>query len=201
VKINKSTRYRRTEAVWTDAEFYFYGKVTNAGGKDKANIHINTEELGTVRIQTPISFLEQYNENLLYKAFGIRATGKQHSETGEIDMSSLTFVELVDYQPKYDELYLKTLRDRAKNSWLDGINPDNWLNDIRVDMTHKAVLLDTSFSKLFAQADCEKAVEFYLSSDKESLKIYDLLRKESAPKFQFIDLNTPYNELFGLLDL
>jgi hypothetical protein len=56
-------------------------------------------------------------------------------------------------------------------------------------------------TKLFAQADCEKAVEFYLSSDTESLKIYNLLRQETAPKFQFIDLNTPYNETFGLLDL
>jgi hypothetical protein len=71
VRIDRKTRYYRTEATWADAEFYFYGKVTNAGGKDKANIHIYTEETGTVRIQTPISFLEQYDENLLYKTFGI----------------------------------------------------------------------------------------------------------------------------------
>lgn len=56
-------------------------------------------------------------------------------------------------------------------------------------------------TKLFAQADCEKSVEFYLSSDSESLKIYNILRQKSPPKFQFIDLNTPYNETFGLLDV
>lgn len=56
-------------------------------------------------------------------------------------------------------------------------------------------------TKLFAQADCEKTVEFYLSSDTESHKIYNLLQQESVPKFQFIDLNTSYNETFGLLDL
>ncbi|NCB43408.1 MAG: hypothetical protein EOM59_12435 [Clostridia bacterium] len=56
-------------------------------------------------------------------------------------------------------------------------------------------------TKLFAQADCEKAVEFYLSSDTESYKIFNLLKQETAPKFQFIDLNTPFNETFGLLDL
>ncbi len=55
-------------------------------------------------------------------------------------------------------------------------------------------------SKLFAQADCEKAIEFYLSSDTESLKIYSLLKQETNPKFQFIDLSTPYNETFGILD-
>jgi len=131
VKIDRTTKYYRTETIWADAEFYFYGKVTNAGGKDKANIHIYSEEIGTVRIQTPISFLEQYDENMLYKTFGIRATGKQHSQTGEIDTSTLRFIELVDYQTKYDEKYIKSLRDKAKKSWLGNINPDNWLNEIR----------------------------------------------------------------------
>jgi len=56
-------------------------------------------------------------------------------------------------------------------------------------------------TKLFAQADCEKAVQFYLSSDTESHKIYKLICKNVLPKFQFIDLNTPYNETFGLLDI
>lgn len=131
LRVDKTTRYYRTEAIWADAEFYFYGKVTNAGGKDRANIHILTEELGTVRIETPIRFLEQYSENLLYKTFGIRATGKQHIETGEIDTSTLQFIELVDYRPKYDEQYLRALRNKAKTSWLGSVNPDNWLKEIR----------------------------------------------------------------------
>lgn len=131
VIVDSTTRYFRTEAIWADAEFYFYGKVTNAGGKDKANIHVSTEEHGTLRIQTPISFLEQYQENMLYKSYGVRATGKQHTETGEIDSSTLKFVDLIDYEPKYDEQYLKELRDKAKKSWLSDINPDSWLKEIR----------------------------------------------------------------------
>ncbi len=131
VKLDATTHFYRTETIWADAEFYFYGKVTNAGGKDKANIHLFVEDIGTIRIQTPISFLEQYEENMLYKTFGIRATGKQHSETGEIDTSTLTFVELIDYQPRYDEVYLKALRNKAKKSWLGNIDPDSWLNEIR----------------------------------------------------------------------
>lgn len=35
------------------------------------------------------------------------------------------------YQPKYDELYLKHLRNKAKKSWLGKIDPDNWLKEIR----------------------------------------------------------------------
>ena len=131
VTVDNKTRFYRTEAIWADAEFYFYGKITNAGGKDKANIHISTEEIGTVRIQTPISFLEKYDENLLYKSFGIRATGKQHSETGEIDTSTLKFIELVDYQPKYDEQYLNTLIEKASKNWVNIKDKDVWLREIR----------------------------------------------------------------------
>lgn len=55
-------------------------------------------------------------------------------------------------------------------------------------------------TKLFAQADCETQVEFYLSSDIESLKIYNLLKQETQPEFRFLDLNVPHPEAFGLLD-
>jgi len=56
-------------------------------------------------------------------------------------------------------------------------------------------------TKLFAQADTEKTIEFYLSSDTESIKVYNLIKQYTTPKFQFIDLNIPYNQTFGILDL
>ncbi|MGE4289916.1 MAG: hypothetical protein AB7E36_14620 [Salinivirgaceae bacterium] len=56
-------------------------------------------------------------------------------------------------------------------------------------------------TKLFAQADTEEAITYYLSSDTESLKIYNLLKKETDPGFQFIDLNSPYHQTFSILDL
>ncbi|MDR2841190.1 MAG: hypothetical protein LBV75_08060 [Paludibacter sp.] len=52
-------------------------------------------------------------------------------------------------------------------------------------------------TKLFAQADIR--TDYYLSSDTESLKIYNLLKKETGINFQFIDLQTPVNETFSLL--
>ncbi|MCF8242842.1 MAG: hypothetical protein K9J16_15795 [Melioribacteraceae bacterium] len=130
LKIDSSTNYYRATEHWSEAEFYFYGKITNAGGKDKANIHLFVEELGTVFIQTPQQFLAEREENLLYKTFGIRVKGKQNTETGEIDKSSLSFLELIDYNKKYDEIYLRNLRNKAKG-WLVNINPDEWLKEIR----------------------------------------------------------------------
>jgi hypothetical protein len=56
-------------------------------------------------------------------------------------------------------------------------------------------------TKLFAQADIEKIVAFYLSSDTESYKIYKLLDDQIKLRFQFINLNMPYSQTFGILDL
>ncbi|MGP1446420.1 MAG: hypothetical protein ACTTKO_02660 [Candidatus Limimorpha sp.] len=56
-------------------------------------------------------------------------------------------------------------------------------------------------TKLFAQADCEQDIEYYLSSDSESFKVYKAIKEKTNPKFQFIDLHVPYNQTFGILDL
>lgn len=131
VKIDKTTRFFRSESIWADAEFYFYGKITSMGGKEKSNIHIATDDFGVMIIQTDKEYLEHLENNLLYKTYGIRAVGKQHSETGEIDRSSLKFIELIDYHPKYDEGYLKKLRQKAEKSWLGKVNAEDWLRNVR----------------------------------------------------------------------
>ncbi|GAO29757.1 hypothetical protein [Geofilum rubicundum] len=131
-KINPQSMYVRTENVWADAEFYFYGTLTNAGGKSKANIHLDTEEFGSLTIDTDKDYLMGQEENFLYKKFGIRAFGKQNIETGEIDKRSLQLIELIDFKPKYDDEYLNLLIHKAKNNW-KGINPDEWLTNLRGD--------------------------------------------------------------------
>ncbi len=56
-------------------------------------------------------------------------------------------------------------------------------------------------TKLFGQADIESSIAYYLSSDSESLKIYNLLNHKVRLSFQFVDLNVPHHEVFGLLNL
>jgi hypothetical protein len=131
ILIDQTTNFYRSKSLWVEAEFYFYGKITNAGGKDKANIHLTSPDIiGTIIINTPQNILEGLEKNILYKTYGIRATGKQNIETGEIDTKSLQYMELIDYNAKYDEEYLKALRKRAK-TWIQNIEPDTWLNEIR----------------------------------------------------------------------
>ncbi len=132
LKITPKTTFLRAENIWVDAELYFYGTLTNAGGKNAVNIHLDTEEYGSITIDTDKEFLQEKEENLLYKKFGIRAIGKQNSETGEIDKRSLKLSELIDFSPDYDEAYLNSLINKAKSNW-QGIDPDRWLNDLRGD--------------------------------------------------------------------
>jgi len=130
LKINRSTKFFRTENTWVDAEFYFYGILKDAGGKSKANIHIDTSDYGYLSIETGEEFLKEREDNLLYKNYGVRATGKQNMDTGEVDTKSLKLVELIDYNPKFDNDYLKTLINKAKNNW-KGIDADEWLLNLR----------------------------------------------------------------------
>jgi hypothetical protein len=130
LSISPSTKFYRTKNIWVEAEFYFYGIIKDAGGKSKANIHLDTDDYGYLVIETMEDFLKDMQENLLYKKFGIRATGKQNIETGEIDIQTLRLIELIDYNPKYDINYLNTLISNAKKNW-KGIDPNEWFNDLR----------------------------------------------------------------------
>lgn len=130
IEITPDTDYQRTIEHWAEAELYFYGRITNAGGKQKANIHLFTEEYGTVIISTPQNFLADRDDNLLYKYFGVRASGLQNLINGEVDVSSLKFIDLIDYDKTRDQNYLKSLRNRAKN-WLAKTSAEEYLKEIR----------------------------------------------------------------------
>lgn len=129
--INKDTKLIRGEAIWVNAEYYLYGTIVDAGGKNKANIHLDTKEFGTLTIATDKRLLSEYHDNPLYKTCGIRATGLQNIETGEIDRNSLKLIEIIDYNPVYDEEYMQDLIKKATRSWAHIDDPDEWLQNIR----------------------------------------------------------------------
>lgn len=130
LKITPQTHFRRSKEIWVDAEVYLYGTLTDAGGKDKSNIHLDTKEYGQVTIDSDKEYLKNLQENLLYKEYGVRARGKQSLATGEIDMSSLKLISLQGYKPVYDENYLNTLIAKASKSWA-GIDVEQFLSDLR----------------------------------------------------------------------
>ncbi len=129
-RITPTTRYVRRENVMVDIECYYYGTLTDAGGKDKANIHLDTKEAGSLTIRADKEYLAGYQGNPLYKKFGARVRAKKNILTGDIDKSTLVLVELMDYQPKFDEDYLTGLIHKATPTW-KGVDADEWLASIR----------------------------------------------------------------------
>ena len=56
-------------------------------------------------------------------------------------------------------------------------------------------------SKLFSQADLDKSITHFVTSDERSLKTFNALKTGISPKFEIINIRIPYNQVFGKLDL
>lgn len=131
ISVDKATEFTRSEEIWVDAEFYFYGLVVDLGGKQKANIHLDTKDYGVLKIDADKDLLADYESNPLYKKYGVRAKGKQNITTGDIDKSTLKLLEIIDYSPSYKEDYIKGLIDKARGSWEGVRDADEWLSQLR----------------------------------------------------------------------
>jgi hypothetical protein len=131
ISITKDTKFIRSTEVWADAEFYFYGSIVDAGGKGKANIHLDTKEFGLLKIEASKKMLSEYESNPLYKSYGVRVKGKQNIKSSEIDKSTLQLLEIIGYNPSFKEDYLQSLINKAKNSWADVKDADEWLQSTR----------------------------------------------------------------------
>ena len=129
LRITPQTHYRRSEEIWVDAEVYYYGTLTDAGGKGKSNIHLDTKD-GLIKIDVDKEYLFSYQGNPLYRKFGVIATAKQNIMTGAIDSSSLKLKELVEFEPKFDMDYLKEKIAASTPVW-SGMNVDEYLHEIR----------------------------------------------------------------------
>lgn len=130
LRIDRTTHYLRTEATSVETEVYLYGRVVDAGGKERPNIHLQVDGHGQYTIDAQEQFLEGLKSNILYHRMGIRAHGRQNLQTGEIEKGSLKLIELIDYDEHYEEAYLKRLQTKAY-TWLKDTDPDQYLNDVR----------------------------------------------------------------------
>ncbi|MGB3591034.1 MAG: hypothetical protein WBA16_05045 [Nonlabens sp.] len=56
-------------------------------------------------------------------------------------------------------------------------------------------------SKLFAQADIDKSITHFVTSDVRSKGTLKMLQNGLKPKFKIISIDVPFSETFGILDL
>lgn len=131
VVINSTTTFERSKEIWADAELYFYGVIVDAGGKNRANVHLDTKEYGLLKISANKSMLSELEANPLYKEYGVRAIGQQNLATREIDKMTLQLIEIIGYHPTFDEQYLQSLIQQGTKTWGDIDDPDVWLQQLR----------------------------------------------------------------------
>ncbi len=131
VEVNRKTQYYRSENIWIDSDLYIYGKITNMGGKTDPNLHLDTDDWGTIIIKTDEDVLANLKENHMYKYVGVHVQAKQNIKTSQLDNKAINFIEFVDYENTYDENYLNNLISQASKSWKDVPDTDKWLAEIR----------------------------------------------------------------------
>lgn len=56
-------------------------------------------------------------------------------------------------------------------------------------------------AKLFAQADIDKTITHFVTSDVRSKNTLKMLKNVLQPKFEIISIEVPFSETFGILDL
>jgi hypothetical protein len=127
LKINKNTCFQPKEDIWIDTEQYVYGEIYEAGGREKTNIHIHTQEYGSLIIKATKEQARKAG-NLLYKEISFLIKGKQNLETGKLKEPELLSFE--DFSSEFDADYLDAIIRRVSPRWKD-ISIDEWLNDIR----------------------------------------------------------------------
>lgn len=132
LRITPQTNYIRKDGIWVDTELYYYGKVFDAGGKSGSNIHVETSN-GTIKIKTSEKDLANRKDNILYHNYGVRVRGKQNILTNEIDNSTLILIELIDYNPVYDENYINELLAKAAPIF-NTISSEDWERELSEEL-------------------------------------------------------------------
>ncbi len=119
----------------------------------------------------------------------------------------LSTISIAEYCVKgnIDELPLRNIQiipfnlDHAKRTGLfaEAIFEENRIG--KEKLSPRAIIPNDS--KLFAQADLDKSITYFVTSDKRSQSTFSILRKRINPTFEIIDISKPYNETFGILNL
>lgn len=104
---------------------------------------------------------------------------------------------------KFDELPWRNLQVLPFNTD-HGIRAGEFANIVfkekgTLDLTTRNIIPNDT--KLFAQADIDKSVKYFMTSDQECKKIYKIVDAAFSSSFEIVDINMPYNERFGILDL
>ena len=73
-------------------------------------------------------------------------------------------------------------------------------NKVSITSLHPRAIIPND-SKLFAQADIDKTIIYFVTSDVRSKSTLKMLKNGLIPKFEIISIDVPFSDTFGILDL
>ncbi|WP_157974435.1 hypothetical protein [Lewinella sp. IMCC34183] len=133
--LTSETEFVVDERQWTQAELYVRGFVTNVGGKQNPNIHldVNDDRFGKLIVAATREQIAKDQTNRLYKPLTLRISILQDRGTGNYDPGSAKLIDYVETGQADDNVsgYLDQLIERAAASWKQVTDKDSWLRDIR----------------------------------------------------------------------
>lgn len=128
----ETTFFLKNKPIIVDEELYLYGVITSLGGKKKSNIHlVNDDDNLTYVIDIDRRYLEDEDENRLYKTTGIRVSASY--DVIHKKYTKYTFLEFIKYNPVYDELELDRLIEKGTKVWADIDDHNAWIRAMRGD--------------------------------------------------------------------
>ncbi|MEZ4827855.1 MAG: hypothetical protein R3C61_16450 [Bacteroidia bacterium] len=130
--INQHTEFTIDKPAWVETETIVWGKVMNMGGKTNPNIHLETDDFGTIIIAATEEELAKQEQNRIYHQQQLQIRIRQNAFTGEYDTSNARLVAFIDYDyTESSEAYLERLIREATPGWAEVIDPENWLRELR----------------------------------------------------------------------
>ncbi|MEM6316772.1 MAG: hypothetical protein AAF960_03835 [Bacteroidota bacterium] len=132
--IDRQTEWEESNPIWVKTELFLDGKITNIGGKSKANVHLDTKDFGNLTIAASEKYLAADKKNRIYKQQRVRIELMQNPEDLSYDFKSARLVEFIDYEDIQKENvddYLAQLIKKSAKDWENVENSEEWLKEIR----------------------------------------------------------------------
>lgn len=131
LRMDRRTEWVTPDEIWADEELYITGEIVDIGGKKNPNVHIDTEEFGTLTVTANRVMLGEDDKNRLYKEQQLRIRIKRNLQTGAFQKGSAELIEFIDFKEESPDEYLDRLIAESK-AFMDQIeDPDQWLKSIR----------------------------------------------------------------------
>jgi predicted nucleic acid-binding protein len=71
--------------------------------------------------------------------------------------------------------------------------------DKKLEVVERPIIINDA--KLFAQAETDERIDYYITSDARSINIYNSLKDKTSINFTFINIRDDHSEAFGILNL